>query len=276
MTLAKRFFCSPATITRILHRHQVVRTHGESMALRFKKGRFEQTKKWLDATLRKGHGWNKGIPNSNETRARISKARKGHNTVPYPLTLEEEEKVCELYPQGKRAVDLAHMFSCSCSTIKRVLKAQGIKRSENELLRISVSKMKRINGSPDLTRKRLRALVKRPTKPERKILNIIRKHNLPFTYTGDGKVVIGTLCPDFVATDGSKRVIEVFGTYWHNSFERNVAYHRTEEGRKEAFAKMGFKTTVIWEDEVKNEELVLNKIREERRRARQTAIALKV
>ncbi len=78
-------------------------------------------------------------------------------------------------------------------------------------------------------------------------------------YVGDGQVIINGLCPDFINCNGKKQIIEIFGDYWHN--RKNMKYYQTEEGRKEAFAKFGFSTLIIWESELINEQMIIEKIR---------------
>lgn len=89
---------------------------------------------------------------------------------------------------------------------------------------------------------RIKGMNSLPTKPEKKIINLIKKHSLPFKYVGDGDFILGGKNPDFVDTDGSKKVIEVFGDYWHEPEE--------EQERKEHFSKYGFDTLVLWEHEI--------------------------
>lgn len=92
----------------------------------------------------------------------------------------------------------------------------------------------------------------KPTKPEGILIRLIEEHHLPFKYVGDGQVVLGGKCPDFININGKKQVIEMFGTYWHPIFD--VAR------KKEHYCQYGFDTLVIWEDELKNEETTLKKI----------------
>ena len=49
------------------------------------------------------------------------------------------------------------------------------------------------------------------------------------------------MAPDFLSTNGQRKVIEVFGDYWHKGED--------PQGRIDAFAKLGFKCLVIWEHE---------------------------
>lgn len=103
---------------------------------------------------------------------------------------------------------------------------------------------------------------KKPTKPERKLGNIIKKNKFPFRYVGDGSVCIGSLNPDFIETNGRKKVIEVFGKAFHNPETSFVSVHdcQTEEGRKAAFAKRGFDCLIIWDDELNDEEEIVKGI----------------
>ncbi len=97
----------------------------------------------------------------------------------------------------------------------------------------------------------------KPNRQEQKMIEIIQKNKFPFSFVGDGKFVIEGKCPDFIDYD-SKRIIEVFGNYWHIKKARNIV--ETEEGRKQFFAKHGFSTLVIWESELRNESQVTDKI----------------
>jgi len=119
-----------------------------------------------------------------------------------------------------------------------------------------------INKDPEFIKKRLNGLLKRPTKPEQKLIEIIQKHNFPFIYTGNGKVIIENKCPDFVDNNGSKKIIEVFGRTYHdpNKAFKEVPFHKTEQGTIEHYKKYGFSCLIIWEDEFQNEQETINKI----------------
>lgn len=98
----------------------------------------------------------------------------------------------------------------------------------------------------------------KPNGSERKLIKIIENNNFPFTYVGDGKVVIEGFCPDFIDNDGSKRVIEVFGDYWHNLPE----IMKRDEKRLKAYKNYGFETLIIWEHELKDINVVIQKVKE--------------
>lgn len=106
---------------------------------------------------------------------------------------------------------------------------------------------------PEFQKKRWAGIHARPNYPEGVMIGILNKlFPNEYKYTGNGEVTIDGLCPDFVNINGQKKIVEVFGAAYHDP---NVAYvpvspRSTEEGRKEAFRKFGYKTLVIWVNEI--------------------------
>ena len=101
----------------------------------------------------------------------------------------------------------------------------------------------------------LKSLIKRPNKPEGIVLDLIKKNNLPFNYVGDGKVIIEGFNPDFLSKN-PKHIIEVNGDYWHN-----LPWCIEKDKRKYAtYDKLGYKTLIIWEHELKNPDKVVKNI----------------
>jgi len=115
---------------------------------------------------------------------------------------------------------------------------------------------KQLWQNPEYARKIL--IHHKPNKQEQKMIEIIRENNFLFSYVGDGKFVIDGKCLDFINYN-SKRIIEVFGNYWHTKKVRNTI--ETEQGRKQFFAEHGFNVLVIWESELRNESQVVDKIK---------------
>lgn len=100
----------------------------------------------------------------------------------------------------------------------------------------------------------LLAVLKRPTTPELQVMEIIKDLNLPYRYVGNGEVIISGLCPDFINCNGQKKLIEVFGDYWHKPCE--------EKQRYAMFAQFGYRTLIIWEHELKDKIQVSNRLLE--------------
>jgi len=100
----------------------------------------------------------------------------------------------------------------------------------------------------------------RPNKPERKLIELLKDSKLPYEYTGDYSVIIGNKNPDFVNVNGQKKIIELFGDYWHSPKNKHLRWHSTEKGTKEVYSKYGFKTLVIWQHELNDTQKVLQKL----------------
>jgi len=83
-----------------------------------------------------------------------------------------------------------------------------------------------------------------PTQPERRLIEMLKENKLPFNYVGNGSLCVDGLNPDFV-NDEQKKIIEVFGDYWHEKSEI--------EPRRRRLAKAGYETLIIWEHEINKE-----------------------
>lgn len=92
-----------------------------------------------------------------------------------------------------------------------------------------------------------------PTKPERWLIDFFARHKLPFEYVGDGQLWIGQLNPDFASTDTTKRLVEMFGCYWHGCakcFPGSNSHGIPLNQRLSTFKKYGYDTLVIWQHEM--------------------------
>lgn len=97
-------------------------------------------------------------------------------------------------------------------------------------------------------------------KTEEKAKKIIKDNNLPFTFVGDGKLIIGTKNPDFVYLGDGRKIIEIFGDYWHRD-EIAKYWHQTEKGCKIYYGLLGYNVLIIWEKELRGPNKVAKKIR---------------
>jgi len=115
--------------------------------------------------------------------------------------------------------------------------------------------MKILHRDPAYMEKVRKALNIKPNKPETAILNLLNLlYPGEWKYTGDFSFTINGKCPDFVNCNGQKKIIELFGDYWHRG--------EKAEDRAAVFSPFGYRTLVIWERELKKPDLVINKIRE--------------
>lgn len=88
-----------------------------------------------------------------------------------------------------------------------------------------------------------------PTNIEHRVIKISHEYNLPLKFVGDGSFWIERLNPDFIV-DGQRKVIEVFGDYWHTGKMLRNDWRRTESGRKFIFNQYGYDALVIWSSEM--------------------------
>jgi G:T-mismatch repair DNA endonuclease (very short patch repair protein) len=119
--------------------------------------------------------------------------------------------------------------------------------------------------NPIFILKIIKSHVKKPTKSENKLISIIEKYHIPLKYTGDGKLLIGKCCPDFIDSRGPKKVVELFGEWWHSKKRIEKLHNRskgllTEKGRRSYFKKHGWDLLVIWEHELEDELYIVDKL----------------
>jgi very-short-patch-repair endonuclease len=99
-----------------------------------------------------------------------------------------------------------------------------------------------------------------PNKPEQKLISFFKKNNLPYKFVGDGKLIISGKCPDFVNCNGQKKIIELFGDYWHSKQITGNKKNQEEFQRKALFKEFGFTTLIIWEHELRDITTLKSKI----------------
>lgn len=112
-------------------------------------------------------------------------------------------------------------------------------------------------------RARLNAQMLRPTKVELLLAELLNRH-FPrvWEYTGDGKLIINNMIPDFANKNGKKALIELYGDYWHSEAKTRGSWRKTELGRIMAYNSLGYCCLVIWEHELKNEQAVVAKVKQ--------------
>lgn len=66
-------------------------------------------------------------------------------------------------------------------------------------------------------------------------------------------VMLAGMIPDFINVNGDKKVIEVFGDYWHSDEVIQGRWKRSEFGRKAVYSQLGYECVVLWEDRINAE-----------------------
>lgn len=63
-----------------------------------------------------------------------------------------------------------------------------------------------------------------------------------YKFVGHGEFILAGKCPDFVNINGQKKIIELYGDWWHRN--------NNPQDRIDLFAKYGYDTLVVWEHEL--------------------------
>jgi len=180
--------------------------------------------------FKKGNTINVGRHHSKETKAKMSRAATGRIKSP-----EECRKISESN-MGK---------ICSKEHREKTSKAlQGRLFSEEHRKKISDAKKENYRD-PEHCRKMGVAWGLKPNKPET-LLGKLLEDMYPgeWKYTGDFSFTINGKAPDFANINGQKKLIELFGSYWHEGHD--------PQDRIAIFKPFGFDTIVIWEHELKD------------------------
>lgn len=103
--------------------------------------------------------------------------------------------------------------------------------------------------SPDFVAKMIKRWHSTPNCKEQFLGLLLGKD---YKYVGNGDVIIGGKNPDFINVNGQKKVIELYGDYWHRG--------QNPQDRIDHFKKYGFDCLIIWEKELKDVVQVNEKI----------------
>ena len=153
--------------------------------------------------------------------------------------------------------------SHKCFTSTRIGENIGYQKghdfTEEELKKMKENAKKRWKNE-EYAKMMFKAFNRKPNKIEKTLNQLLEENNLPYKYVGDGEVWFGGKNPDFIQCNGKKKVLEVFGDYWHT--KRVRSFWETEWGRKLHYQQYGFDCLVIWEHELKkNPNKVLTSIK---------------
>ena len=186
----------------------------------------------------------KRFPHSEETKRKISESCKGRI-----ISYETQQKINEAKrgyrhsEETKRKIGESNKGRHHSEETRRKMSEshKGIVFSEKSRRKKSES-MKELWKNPIYAQK-VAAKIK-PNKPELKLNNVLDKlYPNEWKFVGDGQLIINGKCPDFVNVNGQKKIIELWGDYWHEG--------QNPEDRKKVFEPFGYKTLVIWESELK-------------------------
>lgn len=184
--------------------------------------------------------------------ADLVRSRPGNNIGKH-WSLEVRKKIGD--SQRGRHNTPEHIAKCSASLKGRNAWSKGLSaQTDSRLARMGEEISRSWNKLPDkVKQERLRRTLlggkRHPNELEKKFRGILDNIFLnEYRYCGDFSVVIGGRCPDFINVNGKKKLIEVFGDYWHKN-ENPVP-------RVNHYKKYGFECLVVWENEIHDASLV--------------------
>ncbi len=196
----------------------------------------------------KSHNFGKSLP--LETKQKISISRKKRfKEKGFLNTVETKKKISK---------SLKEYYKTHPGTMTgRASPNKGIPLSLERKRKLSIIAKKRWLNK-EYVEKLRKSMKLKPNNKEKILINLFKEHKLDYRFVGDLSFIIERKNPDFVNCNGQKKIIELFGDYWHNN--PKTKYHQTETGTKEHYAKYGWKTLVIWEKELKDLDGVLEKV----------------
>jgi len=209
----------------------------------------------------KGHlPWNKGLTKEEHSSiASTSKKLKGRKiwcegfTKDTHLSLESSAKKTKL-----RWLDPEYRkFWISRHSTK------GKTKKTSEIVAKHAEMMKGRTLTDEQIKKQLSSVNAKPNKLEKgfgEFLDMLFPSQ--YKYVGNGVVVLGGAKPDFINTNGQKKVIEVFGDYWHSKERTGLLEDVHESQRIDHFKEYGFDCLVIWENEFRkgNQDNLISKL----------------
>lgn len=128
---------------------------------------------------------------------------------------------------------------------------KGKHHTEEEKKKMSLGLRKKWND-PEFKQRVVRKIMlsnyREPNRQE-SYLDKILSTNSPneYKYVGNGEFILGGKCPDFMNINGKKKVIELFGDYWHKG--------ENPQEKIDHYKKYGFNCLVIWQHELYTDEV---------------------
>lgn len=128
----------------------------------------------------------------------------------------------------------------------------GKKRSLETRKKVSEA-VKRSWKNSDYVSKQMFSRGCKPNKLEMDFLSILNQlFPNEYKFVGDGRLIIGGRCPDFVNVNGQKKLIELYGDYWHRG--------QDPQERIALFEQYGYETLILWEKEMKYRDQIIQKL----------------
>lgn len=197
---------------------------------------------------------------------------RGRNRKGKKLSAAAKRRISEGLPDyhGEKNPNWKTKIKTSCSNCGKVLELIPSHFHENNFCSPECFhdfQRNNIAFRQNLIKKIRKANQQKPNKVEQRIIRIINTHMFPLKYVGDGKLFINGLNPDFISTNGKRKIIEIFGRAFHDpekALNKNISYNQEELNRVTTLAKANYGTLILWDDKIKimSDEEIANEIKE--------------
>ncbi len=195
-----------------------------------------------------------GEERGESIRLKLSERQKGHIAWNKDLTVATDERMkrMEEKRRANRVYGVAWNKNLTKETDDRVAKLSESLLKISEYTSMRMSERNRLDWQrPEYISKQIKARHTFPNKIEMFLQEYLDKlFPNEYKYVGSGEIIISNRNPDFININGKKKIIELFGDYWHKEGE--------VQERINIFKKEGWETLIIWEHELKN----LDKLKE--------------
>lgn len=254
---------SPETIRKIseIRKKQFQGPEG----LRFRKASSEAvTKQWQDPEFRKQMEVMWADPDFKKQASEQMSAQNAKNWA-NPEFCEKMSKIRkEIWqnPKLRKHLSNIHKKRFEDPELRKLMgeKVRQAHKKNPEYRRRMSSATRKLWRDEEFIKKQMISRNLKPNKAERR-LAVILEEILPseYKYVGNFAFVLGGKCPDFMNINGQKKLLELYGNYWHN-FERFPKGDLPSE-RIKHFRQFGFDTLVIWEKELEERKSLAKKIK---------------
>jgi len=188
-----------------------------------------------------------GEERAKEIKKKISESKRGH-----PVSEETRKKLSEkhkgkrLSPEHRVAISKALKGRPKGRETREKIRQAAIKQFKDPKQRELRSKLLRerlkdIAFKEEFLKRAYKALERKPTKLERRFIEIIERYELPIRYVGNGKLWIGGKNPDFIHKK-INLVYEVAEPYHKRKYGGLKNYLRL---RREHFGKYGYEVVLV-------------------------------
>jgi len=197
---------------------------------------------------------NKGKEHSAEAKAKMSIAHKGHATFArgeYHHDADTRARISATkkgQPSSRKGIPLTSEAKARRFTPETRAKISAFQKGRHH--------------SPEHIARNFASQNHKQTKPEKSIEVLLNElYPNEYKYVGSsGSIVLNHCVPDFININSQKKVIEVFGDYWHGLERTSRTKIEEEAQRINKYAVIGFDCLIIWQHEIKDTDTLQQRI----------------